>query len=96
MSTVPNARCPIPATAVSGTLVLQDFKHKAANRLEALLARDPRFAEFTTQVARTRSAIQQDFLGAASNLLRKITWSAIAPKGQAPSGLRPCMRGLVF
>ena len=40
-------------------LVLQDFKHKAANRLEALLARDPRFAEFTTQVARTRSAIQQ-------------------------------------
>jgi hypothetical protein len=40
-------------------LVLQDFKHKAANRLEARLGRDPRFAEFLAQVARTRSAVQQ-------------------------------------
>lgn len=43
----------------SDTLVLQDFKHKAANLLKALLDQDERFAEFSTQLGRTRSAIQQ-------------------------------------
>ena len=43
----------------SEVLVLQDFKHKAANLFKALLQPDPRFAEFSTQLARTRSAIQQ-------------------------------------
>lgn len=43
----------------SDTLVLQDFKHKAANFLKALLGSDERFAAFSTQLGRTRSAIQQ-------------------------------------
>jgi hypothetical protein len=41
------------------TVVLSDFKHKAANFLEATLSRDPRFAEFQTRLGRTRAAIQQ-------------------------------------
>ena len=40
-------------------IVLQDFKHKAANLLKALLGANERFAEFSTQLGQTRSAIQQ-------------------------------------
>lgn len=46
-------------TRRSDTITLPDFKHKAAKLLEKELARDPRFAEFNTQLGRTRSAIQQ-------------------------------------
>jgi hypothetical protein len=41
------------------TIVVQDFKHKAATFLKSLLEKCPRFAEFNTAVGRTRSAIQQ-------------------------------------
>ena len=41
------------------TLVLGDFKHKAANVLRSVVGDDERFAEFQTQVGQTRSAIQQ-------------------------------------
>lgn len=41
------------------TIVVQDFKHKAAIFLKSLLGNCPRFAEFNTQLGRTRSAIQQ-------------------------------------
>ena len=41
------------------TIVLQDFKHKAANFFKASIGKDERFAEFNTLLGRTRSAIQQ-------------------------------------
>ena len=41
------------------TLVLGDFKHKAANVLKSVVGGDKRFTEFQTQVGQTRSAIQQ-------------------------------------
>lgn len=41
------------------TIVLRDFKHKAANVLKSVVGGDERFAEFQTQVGQTRSAIQQ-------------------------------------
>jgi len=41
------------------TIVLQDFKHKAATFLKATVGDHPRFAEFNTQLGKTRSAIQQ-------------------------------------
>lgn len=41
------------------TLVLPDFKHKAAIFFKAILSSDKRFTEFTSQVGRTRSVIQQ-------------------------------------
>jgi hypothetical protein len=41
------------------SIVLGDFKHRAANVLKSIVGGDPRFAEFQTQVGRTRSAIQQ-------------------------------------
>jgi len=41
------------------TIVIQDFKHKAAIFLKSLLENDPRFAEFNTAMGKTRSAIQQ-------------------------------------
>ena len=41
------------------TIVLNDFKHKAANYFKALLEKDPQFKAFTAQLGRTRSAIQQ-------------------------------------
>lgn len=44
-------------------IVLNDFKHKAANYFKAMLRKDQRFAEFTTQLGRTRCAIQQTELG---------------------------------
>lgn len=40
-------------------LMVQDFKHKAANFLEGALRKDQRFAEFTAEVGKTRAAIQQ-------------------------------------
>ncbi len=40
-------------------IVLGDFKHYAANVLKQVVGQDPRFAEFQTQLGRTRSAIQQ-------------------------------------
>lgn len=46
-------------TRRSDTIVLGDFKHKAANVLSSVVGNDPRFAEFQSQVARTRCAIQQ-------------------------------------
>lgn len=46
-------------TLRSDTIVLQDFKHKAANFFKASIGKDERFAEFTTLLGRTRSAIQQ-------------------------------------
>ena len=41
------------------TIVLGDFKHKAANVLKSVVGGDERFSEFQTQVGQTRSAIQQ-------------------------------------
>lgn len=41
------------------TIVLGDFKHRAANVLKSAVGGDPRFAAFQTHVGRTRSAIQQ-------------------------------------
>jgi hypothetical protein len=41
------------------TIVVQDFKHKAAIYLKSLLENGPRFAEFNTALGKTRSAIQQ-------------------------------------
>lgn len=41
------------------TIVLQDFKHKAATFLKSQLEHDPRFAEFNAAMGKTRSAIQQ-------------------------------------
>jgi len=46
-------------TRRSDTIVLHDFKHKAANFFKAILGKDERFAEFSSKVGRTRSAIQQ-------------------------------------
>lgn len=41
------------------TVVLGDFKHHAANVLKKNVGNAPRFAEFMTQLGRTRSSIQQ-------------------------------------
>jgi hypothetical protein len=43
----------------SDTIVIQDFKHKAANLLKSIVGRNKRFDEFLSQVGRTRSSIQQ-------------------------------------
>jgi hypothetical protein len=43
----------------SDTIVLQDFKHKAAIFFKAAVGDHPRFAAFQTQLAQTRAAIQQ-------------------------------------
>jgi hypothetical protein len=43
-------------------ILLQDFKHKAANFLEAELGRTTRFSDFTAEIGRTRAAIQQTAL----------------------------------
>lgn len=40
-------------------ITLQDFKHKAANHLEASVGKSERFAQFTGLVGTTRSVIQQ-------------------------------------
>lgn len=41
------------------TIILGDFKHHAANVLKKIVGKDERFSEFTTQLGRTRSTIQQ-------------------------------------
>jgi hypothetical protein len=46
-------------TRRADTIVLGDFKHKAANVLSSVVGRDPRFDEFQAAAARTRCAIQQ-------------------------------------
>lgn len=40
-------------------IILGDFKHYAANVLKKIVGRDERFSQFSTQLGRTRSAIQQ-------------------------------------
>ena len=72
----------------SDTITLQDFKHKAANFLKALLSKNQRFAEFTAQIGRTRSAIQQTELAHLTppsprpkarfmNLATTLEWAAV-------------------
>jgi hypothetical protein len=69
------------------TIVLQDFKHKAATFLKAMMGGDPRFAEFNTHLGKTRSAIQQTELAHLTppsqkpkarfmNLAATIEWAA--------------------
>lgn len=43
----------------SGTLVLRDLKHFAANVMKSLIGNDERFKEVSSQIGATRSAIQQ-------------------------------------
>jgi hypothetical protein len=43
----------------SDTIVLQDFKHKAATFLKVVVGDDPRFAAFNTLLGKARAAIQQ-------------------------------------
>ncbi len=59
----------------------RDLKHFAANRLEALLGADPRFAEFLAAVGRTRAAIQQTELAhlAPPGLKTKARFMNLAP-----------------
>ncbi len=40
-------------------IILGDFKHYAANVLKKIVGKDKRFCQFSTQLGRTRSAIQQ-------------------------------------
>lgn len=72
----------------SDTITLQDFKHKAANFLKGLLSKNERFAEFTTRIGRTRSAIQQTELAHLTppspkpkarfmNLQATLDWAAV-------------------
>lgn len=42
-----------------GTLILRDFKHRAANILKSLVGKSASFLRFTTLVGQTRCAIQQ-------------------------------------
>lgn len=76
-------------TRRADTIVLGDFKHKAANVLSSVLGSDPRFAQFQSQAARTRCAIQQTELahlvppGAKPkarfmNLASTLRWGAVA------------------
>lgn len=69
------------------TIVLQDFKHKAATWLQAAVGADPRFAEFNTHLGSTRAAIQQTELAHLTppgkkpkarfmNLGRTLEWAA--------------------
>jgi len=72
----------------SDTIALQDLKHKAANFLKALLNNNERFAEFSTRIGRTRSAIQQTELAHLTppspkpkarfmNLQATLDWAAV-------------------
>jgi hypothetical protein len=73
----------------SDAIVLQDFKHKAANFLKAAVGNRPRFAEFNSQLGKTRSAIQQTELAHLTppsqkpkarfmNLAATLDWAAAA------------------
>ncbi|MFV0490017.1 MAG: hypothetical protein ACK5NL_22905, partial [Vibrio fluvialis] len=44
-------------------MMFRDFKHVAANEFKRILEADDRFAEFQSQLGKTRSAIQQTELG---------------------------------
>ena len=70
------------------TIVLHDFKHKAAIFLKTALGNHPRFAEFNTQLGKTRSAIQQTELAHLTppsqkpkarfmNLASTLDWAAV-------------------
>ena len=49
-----------PLQTLSETmLILRDFKHFAANALKKVVGEDERFQEFSTELGRTRSSIQQ-------------------------------------
>lgn len=52
-------RCEFQRPNAENTLILGDFKHYAANVLKKIVGADRRFVEFTAQLGRTRSAIQQ-------------------------------------
>lgn len=69
-------------------IVLQDFKHKAATFLKAIMGDHPRFAEFNTHLGKTRSAIQQTELAQLTpppqkskarfmNLATTLNWAAM-------------------
>ena len=73
----------------SDTITLQDFKHKAANFLKALLGNNERFAELNTLIGKTRSAIQQTELAHLTppspkskarfmNLQATLDWAAVS------------------
>jgi hypothetical protein len=49
----------MPQNKGQNTIVLGDFKHYAANVLKKIVGQDERFSQFSTQLGRTRSAIQQ-------------------------------------
>ena len=49
----------MPRDKGQNTIVLGDFKHYAANVLKKIVGKDERFPQFSTQLGRTRSAIQQ-------------------------------------
>jgi hypothetical protein len=66
----------------SDTIVLQDFKHKAANFLKASLEHDKQFVEFSTLLGRTRSAIQQTELSHLTPPSPKQTTGASALQGR--------------
>jgi hypothetical protein len=76
-------------SARADTIVLSDFKHKAANVLQSVVGGDERFAEFQTRVGQTRSAIQQTELAHLvppgkrpkarfMNLASTLHWAAMA------------------
>jgi len=49
----------MPRNNGKNTIILGDFKHYAANVLKKIVGADERFRQFSTQLGRTRSAIQQ-------------------------------------
>lgn len=46
-------------TKGNDTIVLRDFKHFAANQMESLIGKNPRFKKFGKEIGLTRSKIQQ-------------------------------------
>jgi hypothetical protein len=71
------------------TIVIQDFKHKAAIFLKAAVGSGPRFAEFTARLGKTHAAIQQTELAHLTpptqkskarfmNLAATLDWAAAA------------------
>lgn len=74
--------------AEQNTLVLLDFKHKAATFLQAAVGKHPRFAAFYTEMSKTRAAIQQTELAPLTppgkkpkarfmNLSATLDWAAV-------------------
>ncbi len=56
-------------------IILSDFKHHAANVLKKVVGDSERFAQFTSQVGKTRSTVQQTELG-------HLTPPALRPKAR--------------